>query len=228
MEIWRRDKHHRGTWTEGMFLYAAPCQWLPISGKQGLLCLLWGQGHPEGLVKYPWTTWQSRMLSPQSAPSVLQKKEIGIRVAFWWCSPSIPWPPSYFFYSGIFINKILAHLILGWHLLLRIFKLTQTIQVPPVWLLGKDSEGGTQTPGVVTCWPISSPPTLASGMHFSECPVFGHRRPPQQQWSKLLPSGEVNVEEQPSVLPGVAPCPARALISPCLCHLCGMQDTSGH
>lgn len=52
----------------------------------------------------------------------------------------------YFFYSGIFINKILAHLILSWHLLLRISKLTQAIQVPPAWLLGKDSEDWIQTP----------------------------------------------------------------------------------
>lgn len=83
------------------------------------------------------------MLLPQT---VLEREQIGVRNAFWWCSPSIPWLSSYFFYSDIFINKILAHLILAWHLFLRISKLTQAIQVPPAWLLGKDNESGIQTP----------------------------------------------------------------------------------
>lgn len=82
-----------------------------------------------------------------SSQSVLQKEQIGSELHFGDALPAFPGSlPIFFFYSDIFINEILAHLILAWHLFLRMSKLTQAIQVPPAWLLGKDSEGGIQTP----------------------------------------------------------------------------------
>lgn len=39
---------------------------------------------------------------------------------------------------------MLACLILGGHLPLKITRLIQAIQTPPAWLLGKDSKGGIQ------------------------------------------------------------------------------------
>lgn len=58
-----------------------------------------------------------------------------IRIASW-CSPSLLWLPI-FFHSGISANKVLAHLILAWHLLLRISRLIQAIQAPLAWPQGR-------------------------------------------------------------------------------------------